>query len=91
MNMKYIARSTAFAVTAAVMTAFAAPAFAQEVPAGYPADYADLIAKAKEEGTVSIYTSTDAAQSQKLQDGFTKNTASRSPITTLARTAPIIR
>lgn len=65
-------RSTAFAVTTALMTAFGAPAFAQDVPAGYPADYADIIAKAKEEGTVSIYTSTDAAQSQKLQDGFTK-------------------
>ncbi|MBB4188459.1 iron(III) transport system substrate-binding protein [Sinorhizobium terangae] len=72
MNMKYIARSATFAVTAAVMTAIVAPASAQEVPAGYPSDYADLVAKAKEEGTVSIYTSTDAAQSQKLQDGFTK-------------------
>ncbi|AIC26127.1 ABC transporter substrate-binding protein [Rhizobium etli bv. mimosae str. IE4771] len=65
-------RSAAFAVATAITTAFAAPAFAQDVPAGYPADYADLIAKAKKEGTVSIYTSTDAAQSQKLQDGFTK-------------------
>lgn len=72
MNRQHTVRSTAFAVTAALMTAFAATASAQEVPAGYPADYADLIAKAKEEGTVSVYTSTDAAQSQKLQDGFTK-------------------
>ncbi|MBB6220054.1 ABC transporter substrate-binding protein [Rhizobium leguminosarum] len=72
MNRHISVRSTAFAVATAISTAFAVPAFAQDVPAGYPADYADLIAKAKKEGTVSIYTSTDAAQSQKLQDGFTK-------------------
>ncbi|CAD7037263.1 ABC transporter substrate-binding protein [Pseudorhizobium endolithicum] len=66
------AGSAALAATAAVLSAFVVPAAAQEVPAGYPADYADLVAKAKEEGTVSIFTSTDAAQSQKLQDGFTK-------------------
>lgn len=39
---------------------------AQEVPAGYPADYVSLVEAAKKEGTVSVYTSTDAAQSQKL-------------------------
>ncbi|MBB5667511.1 iron(III) transport system substrate-binding protein [Rhizobium leguminosarum] len=72
MNRHISVRSTAFAVATAISTAFVVPAFAQDVPAGYPADYADLIAKAKKEGTVSIYTSTDAAQSQKLQDGFTK-------------------
>ncbi|MGG7518753.1 ABC transporter substrate-binding protein [Allorhizobium undicola] len=72
MNMHIAGRSTALAVTTALMTALATAALAQEIPAGYPADYADLIAKAKKEGTVSIYTSTDAAQSQKLQDGFTR-------------------
>ena len=46
MNRQHTVRSTAFAVTAAFMTAFAATASAQEVPAGDPADYADLIAKA---------------------------------------------
>lgn len=44
---------------------------AQDLPAGYPADYAALIEAAKAEGTVSIYTSTDAEQSQALQDAFT--------------------
>ena len=72
MTMKLSGRSTVFAVGTALMTAIGASAFAQDVPAGYPADYADLVAAAKEEGTVSIYTSTDAAQSQKLQDAFTK-------------------
>jgi len=47
-------------------------AIAQTVPAGYPADYAALIAAAQKEGTVSIFTSTDSAQSQRLQDAFTK-------------------
>ncbi|KQZ50193.1 MULTISPECIES: ABC transporter substrate-binding protein [unclassified Ensifer] len=67
---KYVSGRLAAVAVTAVMTAFSA--HAQEVPAGYPADYAELIAKAKQEGTVSIYTSTDAAQSQKLQDAFTK-------------------
>jgi iron(III) transport system substrate-binding protein len=44
---------------------------AQDVPAGYPADYAELIKAAKAEGSVNIYTSTDAEQSQALQDAFT--------------------
>ena len=44
--------------------------FAQGAPAGYPADYAELIAKAKKEGRVAIYTSTDEAQGQPLVDAF---------------------
>ncbi|MCP8895123.1 ABC transporter substrate-binding protein [Shinella daejeonensis] len=63
-------RSAAFAVTSAFLATLAGPVFAQEAPAGYPADYAALIEAAKQEGTVSIYTSTDAAQSQRLQDAF---------------------
>jgi len=72
MNKHVSGRSVAFAVTTAFITTFAAQAFAQDLPAGYPADYAALIEAAKKEGTVSIYTSTDAAQSQKLQDAFTQ-------------------
>lgn len=53
------------------MTTLGTAAAAQDVPAGYPADYASLVEAAKKEGTVSVYTSTDAAQSQKLQDAFT--------------------
>lgn len=34
----------------------ASPAMAQQIPAGYPADYADLVAKAKQEGRVLIYS-----------------------------------
>ncbi|RWD66300.1 MAG: ABC transporter substrate-binding protein [Mesorhizobium sp.] len=57
--------------TAIASAAMVLSAAAQDVPAGYPADYAKLIEAAKAEGTVSIYTSTDTAQSQKLQDAFT--------------------
>lgn len=70
MTISISLKGVAFAVTvASLMTS---TALAQDVPAGYPADYAAIIEAAKKEGTVSIYTSTDAAQSQKLQDAFTK-------------------
>ncbi|HEX2553234.1 MAG TPA: ABC transporter substrate-binding protein [Microvirga sp.] len=60
-------------VLAALLLAGAAsPALAQDVPAGYPADYADVIAAARKEGAVSIYTSTDQAQAQPFLDAFTK-------------------
>jgi iron(III) transport system substrate-binding protein len=45
-------------------------AWAQGAPAGYPANYADLITKAKAEGRVAIYTSTDEAQGQPLVEAF---------------------
>ncbi len=45
-------------------------AAAQAVPAGYPAGYADIAAKAKTEAKIAIYSSTDLAQAQKLLDGF---------------------
>jgi iron(III) transport system substrate-binding protein len=58
--------------TAAVLSLMTSAAFAQEVPAGYPTDYSSIIEAAKKEGTVSVYTSTDSAQSLKLQEAFTK-------------------
>lgn len=70
--MKYSMSPKGVAVTAAFVSLLTSVAFAQEVPAGYPADYASILEAAKKEGTVSIYTSTDAANSQKLQDAFTK-------------------
>ena len=59
------------ACVAAVLVS-AAPALAQDVPAGYPAEYAKVIETAKKEGTVSIYTSTDQAQAQAFLDAFAK-------------------
>lgn len=43
---------------------------AQTVPQGYPAGYGDVLAKARQEGKVAVYTSTDLAQGQKLLDAF---------------------
>ena len=45
-------------------------AFAQKAPAGYPASYADIIAAAIKEGSVSVYTSTDQVQGKPLIDAF---------------------
>jgi hypothetical protein len=44
----------------------AAPVFAQTVPAGYPADYAQTIAAAKKEGKVVIYSALDTKAAQPL-------------------------
>lgn len=59
------------AIAAAVLSAAAlGGAFAQDVPAGYPANYADLVKQAKSEGKLVIYTSTDGAQAKGLLDAF---------------------
>jgi iron(III) transport system substrate-binding protein len=60
------------ALATAMVAAVASPALGQDVPAGYPADYANVIAAAKKEGAVTIYTSTDQAQAQPFLDAFTK-------------------
>lgn len=67
-------RALTYSLLAGTLAAFAilTPAVAQDVPQGYPADYAKLIEKAKSEGAVAIYTSTDAAQSKDLVDAFKK-------------------
>lgn len=70
MNISKSLYGVAFA--AAYASLMSSTVMAQDVPAGYPADYSNLIKAAQKEGTISVYTSTDAAQSQKLQDAFTK-------------------
>lgn len=62
--------SALFAGAVSLAAISAAPA--QDVPAGYPADYASTIEAAKGEGKVVVYTSTDIAQAQALLDAFTK-------------------
>ena len=47
-----------------------APALAQTVPAGYPADYAQTIAAAKKEGKVVIYSALDTKAAQPLIKDF---------------------
>ena len=60
-----LARLAAFAVAAA-----AGAAFAQPVPAGYPADYAQTIAAANKEGKVVIYSALDTKAAQPLIRDF---------------------
>jgi iron(III) transport system substrate-binding protein len=45
-------------------------ALAQSVPAGYPADYAQLIAEAKKEGSLTVYATTDAKVASPLIKDF---------------------
>ena len=54
----------------AALLASVAPAWAQEVPAGYPAAYADIIAGAKQEGKVSIYTTTNVGEMTDMLNAF---------------------
>ncbi|SIT56439.1 Family 1 extracellular solute-binding protein [Mesorhizobium prunaredense] len=61
-NIRYARQLASFTALVAV-TLPLSPVLAQD---------AALIDAAKKEGTVSVYTSTDAEQSQKLQDAFTK-------------------
>ncbi len=56
--MNAIRRSVLAAVAAMVLAPVASHA---QVPAGYPASYADTIAAAKKEGKVVVYSTTDAA------------------------------
>jgi iron(III) transport system substrate-binding protein len=58
-------------VAAALLAvALGRPAAAQGVPAGYPANYKDVIAGATKEGKVVVYSSTDAASAEPLLKGF---------------------
>ena len=68
--MSIIQRRKAALCAVAALVIGVGTARAQDVPAGYPSDYGAIIAAAKAEGTVSIYTSTDSAQAQALLDGF---------------------
>jgi len=48
----------------------AMPAFAQGLPTGYPADYADLVAKARTEGKLLIYSNMGLENWQPIIDAF---------------------
>src|SRR5689334_21087153 len=52
------------------LAALVAPALAQSVPAGYPADYAQTIAAARKEGKVVIYSALDTKTAQPLIKDF---------------------
>lgn len=59
----------ALASIAAAALTLSAAAFAQ-VPAGYPASYADTIAAAKKEGKVVVYATTDTKAADPLIKDF---------------------
>ncbi|MGZ5049270.1 MAG: hypothetical protein ACXWF0_18925, partial [Usitatibacter sp.] len=56
-------------ILAAAFAAFSSSALAQ-VPAGYPADYAQTVAAAKKEGKVVIYSALDTKAAQPLIKDF---------------------
>ncbi len=59
------------AILATLAACALAPVLATaQVPAGYPADYADTIAAAKKEGKVVIYSTTDTASANPLINDF---------------------
>jgi iron(III) transport system substrate-binding protein len=64
-------RGTATFAAVAALTVTSA-AFAADVPAGYPADYAKVIEAAEKEGKVVVYSATDAAAAQPLLKAFAK-------------------
>ena len=57
-------------VAVATLFSIALPALAQNVPAGYPADYAQTIAAAKKEGKVVVYSALDTKAAQPLIKDF---------------------
>lgn len=48
------------------------PAWSQAIPVSYPSDYKGIVEKARAEGSVSIYTSTDDVQGRPLIEAFQK-------------------
>ena len=58
------------AVLAAGAFFLASSAWAQTVPAGYPATYKDVIAGAQKEGKLVVYATTDSASAEPILKGF---------------------
>ena len=54
----------------AALASIALPVLAQNIPAGYPADYAQTIAAAKKEGKVVVYSALDTKAAQPLIKDF---------------------
>ncbi|MDQ6217595.1 ABC transporter substrate-binding protein, partial [Achromobacter insolitus] len=65
-----LAKSQLAAACAAAFALAAGSAFAQQVPAGYPADYQKILDGAKKEGKVVIYSTTDTKAAGPVIKGF---------------------
>lgn len=48
------------------------PAIAEDLPQGYPSNYFEIITKAKTEGRLSLYSTTDEELAKELIEAFTK-------------------
>ena len=59
-----------FALVLPLFACLAAPASAQTVPPGYPADYATIVSAAEQEGSVAVYSTTDSASADALIKDF---------------------
>src|SRR5689334_14273018 len=57
-------------IVVAACAAACIPAFAQNIPAGYPSDYAQTVAAAKKEGKVVVYSALDTKAAQPLLKDF---------------------
>ncbi len=65
-----LAKSQLAAACAAAFAIATGSAFAQQVPAGYPADYQKILDGAKKEGKVVIYSTTDTKAAGPIIKGF---------------------
>ncbi len=65
-----LAKSRLAAACAAAFAIAAGSAYAQSVPAGYPADYQKILDGAKKEGKVVIYSTTDTKAAGPIIKGF---------------------
>ena len=65
-----LAKSRLAAACAAAFAIAAGSAYAQQVPAGYPADYQKILDGAKKEGKVGIYSTTDTKAAGPIIKGF---------------------
>jgi len=70
--MQYTRRTIVGLLASTCLAASCVGASAQSVPTGYPGGYSDIIAAAKKEAKVTVYTSTDTAQGKGLLDAFRK-------------------
>jgi len=57
-------------IVVAACAAACIPAFAQNIPTGYPSDYAQTVAAAKKEGKVVVYSALDTKAAQPLIKDF---------------------
>src|SRR5574338_76471 len=68
--MKAISGRITATLGAVLVTCLPLAVSAQQVPAGYPGDYAKIIEAAKQEGKVVVYGATDAAAANPLIKDF---------------------